>query len=339
KNKFMRNGLDEKVFINLKEEISQLGLAITLNYSNRKKIEQMANQLNIQIEAEKEALKVGNQLLQQSLKERAELFNEYFKDIEYKDTFPLEVEKRTENLKQALDCYDKLANIITISEDQVIDEILVVLQELKSIFNNFKNAATERKENILIVRECKKNIEEFEKELKILEPKRSNASEAIQSIENILKEYDKKKYFEDFFKENKAFIVNIFRNVHSPLEFFSIELTDNGNSDKFLLGRGENREPTPLSQISSGQRSALFISIFLALTRQLKNGPPYIIFDDPVAHVDDMNVLSFLDYLRDIAIYGNKQIFFATASQKIANLFQKKFEFLEKDFKIIELER
>lgn len=339
KNKFMANGLDEQVFIKLKEEASQKALNMTLSYGNREKINRLVNEIEVEIKSKKEEFKNNNQLLQQLVKERDELFSDYFNNIEYKDSLPLELAKRKENLKQALDYYNKLSNAVAITHYENIDQTLVALQELKNVFDNFKNAATERKENITIVKECKKNIEQFDRNLKILEPKRNSSAVAIESIEDIIENYNKEKYFESFFKENKDFIVNIFRNIHSPLEFFSIDLAESGDSGEILLGRGEEKEPTPLSQISSGQRSALFISIFLSLNRQLKSGPPFMIFDDPVAHVDDMNILSFLDYLRDIAISGNKQIFFATASQKITNLFQKKFEFLDGDFKIIELDR
>jgi hypothetical protein len=38
--------------------------------------------------------------------------------------------------------------------------------------------------------------------------------------------------------------------------------------------------------------------------------------------------LSFLDYLREIILTGKRQIFFATANDKLATLFQRKFDFL-----------
>ena len=70
------------------------------------------------------------------------------------------------------------------------------------------------------------------------------------------------------------------------------------------------------------------LSIFLTLNKQLDNGPDVILFDDPITTIDDLNVLSFLDYLREIVISTDKQVFFATANNDLANLFSKKFEFL-----------
>ena len=86
--------------------------------------------------------------------------------------------------------------------------------------------------------------------------------------------------------------------------------------------------------------TALALSICLTLNKQLKNGPDILLFDDPVVYTDDLNVLSFLDYLRELVIKENKQIFFASANKKLAGLFEKKFSFLdESDFKKINLSR
>ncbi len=63
-------------------------------------------------------------------------------------------------------------------------------------------------------------------------------------------------------------------------------------------------------------------------------------FDDPVSFIDDLNALSFLDFLRLFVLKENKQIFFATANARLGNLFEKKFNFLgEQDFKKWELNR
>ena len=66
---------------------------------------------------------------------------------------------------------------------------------------------------------------------------------------------------------------------------------------------------------------------------------PWLIFDDPIAHIDDLNILSFLDSLRELVISGNRQMFFATANAKVANLFARKFDFLGDSFREITLDR
>ncbi|RKZ10172.1 hypothetical protein DRQ50_14605 [bacterium] len=83
--------------------------------------------------------------------------------------------------------------------------------------------------------------------------------------------------------------------------------------------------------MSSGQRNALSLAIFLTMNRKVSQGPSIIMLDDPVAHVDDLNILSFLDCLRELLFSCKRQVFFATASPKTANLFRKKFDYLGQD--------
>jgi hypothetical protein len=73
--------------------------------------------------------------------------------------------------------------------------------------------------------------------------------------------------------------------------------------------------------------------------KRLTTGPKVLLFDDPVAHVDDINTPSLLDHLREIARTNQRLILFATADSKIASLFIRKFRFLGDRFKQIELSR
>jgi chromosome segregation protein len=127
---------------------------------------------------------------------------------------------------------------------------------------------------------------------------------------------------------NAAFI-----RIHSPNEYEYV-----GDGEVLLRSR-ESKETWSLDRVSTGQRSAFALSVFLALNRTAANAPPVVLIDDPVAHVDDLNALSFLDYLRDLAVHSKRQIFFATADTRIASLFARKFGFLGNDFKTISLVR
>src|SRR5690606_17017845 len=134
---------------------------------------------------------------------------------------------------------------------------------------------------------------------------------------------------QDFFDTNLNEIKDIFKTIHSPQEFTDIKF-----EDKKLVLFKEDNVPYEISQISTGQRGALVLSIFISLNRKLQNGPNILIFDDPVTFIDDFNALSFLDFLRYFIVRENKQIFFSTANKKFASLFKKKFEFLgENEFK------
>ena len=137
---------------------------------------------------------------------------------------------------------------------------------------------------------------------------------------------------ESALKENRTAIETIFSRIHAPPEFSGLA---KGFDTLVRKSGGE----APLSEISTGQRAAFALSIFLAQNSQLLSAPPVMLIDDPIAHVDDLNALSFLDYLRDVALDDKRQIFFATANEKIATLFERKFDFLGKKFQKIALSR
>ena len=79
--------------------------------------------------------------------------------------------------------------------------------------------------------------------------------------------------------------------------------------------------------------------MFLAMNAQVKDGPRLILLDDPISHIDDLNALSFMDYLRNLVLKSNRQIFFTTADERVAGWFAHKFGFLGDDFRTIELTR
>lgn len=128
-------------------------------------------------------------------------------------------------------------------------------------------------------------------------------------------------------------INEVFSRIHSPKEYEYV-----GTSD-VLLRSVDTKETRTLAEVSTGQRAAFALSIFLARNRTASNAPPILLVDDPIAHIDDLNALSFLDYLRDLAVNSGRQIFFATADTKVASLFAKKFSFLGREFQTINLAR
>jgi exonuclease SbcC len=125
----------------------------------------------------------------------------------------------------------------------------------------------------------------------------------------------------------------IFARIHSPAEY---KIATQG--DLPLVRRDDGRAKE-LSAVSTGQRAAYALSMFLAMNAQVRNAPPALMMDDPISHIDDLNALSFLDYLRNLVLRSQRQVFFATADDKVAGLFAHKFSFLGDGFRTIELTR
>lgn len=156
--------------------------------------------------------------------------------------------------------------------------------------------------------------------------------EVQKALTDIQTEHSLKVMTESALKANRRAIETIFAQIHSPGEFKAI-------GPSWTLIRKHDGTETPLTMISTGQRAAFALALFLAQNAQLRAGPRVILIDDPIAHVDDLNCLSFLDYLREIALTGTRQVFFATASDKLAGLFERKFDFFGERFKRFNLTR
>ncbi len=156
---------------------------------------------------------------------------------------------------------------------------------------------------------------------------------ANSCLERLLSPVYKDAFLESINESHKTQLQTIFSYIHSPREFDSISL---GRHISLKRSTGTASE---ISEISTGQRAALAMSIFLSLNSSVVEKAPWLLFDDPVAHTDDLNILSFLDILRDLVIDGRRQLFFATANAKIADLFSKKFDFLGNKFKQFSLQR
>lgn len=139
----------------------------------------------------------------------------------------------------------------------------------------------------------------------------------------------------ELLKDNAAIISEIFSKIHLPNEY-----DINVKGEEIKLNHKVSGESRSLNEVSTGQRTAFALSLFLTMNKTLDSGPRVLLLDDPISHIDDVNMLSFLDYLRELAINGDRQIFFATPNTKLAGLFRHKFGFLgDNEFKEISLSR
>lgn len=208
-------------------------------------------------------------------------------------------------------------------------ELLELLRSIKADVDIFKDNL-ERQVKLAEMKKQQSNASTFISNTK---DKFYRYNTAVATLNEIL-EASASDQVNSFLRQYLGEIIDIFKSIHSPREFATIFLSDEGV--ELETNKGERRS---ITQISTGQRSALAISIFLALNRSLQHGPNIILFDDPVAFIDDLNALSFLDYLKFFVLKENKQIFFATANHKLATLFHKKFSFLNDDYYSWTLER
>jgi exonuclease SbcC len=195
------------------------------------------------------------------------------------------------------------------------DSVRKVAVELQAALGREKQAQASHAESI-------KRRESLDGELKKLRPRIKRLTQAHAALDGLKREYPLEKAMDAALQQNRAAVESIFSHIHSPAEFRGL-----GPTWTILVRRESGRE-AKLTEISTGQRAAFALSIFLAQNAQLTVAPPVVLIDDPIAHVDDLNSLSFLDYLRELVLTGRRQIYFATANEKLATLFERKFDFL-----------
>lgn len=171
--------------------------------------------------------------------------------------------------------------------------------------------------------ENKRQKEYYQKETAEIR-ERLNRCRILQAALGSLQSPDS--YADAFIRQNVAQISRIFLALHSPQEFSRLDIMDG------QLMAYRNGKAVSVSHMSTGQRTALVISVFFRMNLATPSVPNFLLLDEPVANIDDLNVLALMDFLREIAVTHQRQIFFTTANQNVAKLFRRKFSFLERDF-------
>ena len=215
--------------------------------------------------------------------------------------------------------FDEQNTQIVFQEDQPLPELLTTIKLIRKLLSDVQIAMTNEQKAVVMASESAKRKEEILQQLSGLQPRIKRLRNAESVFREILDNNSLANAMEAALQKNKEAIEEIFRRIHSPAEF-------QGLRDMTTLVR-KTGEEAKLQQISTGQRAAFALSLFLAQNVQLRSAPPLMLIDDPIAHVDDLNCLSFLDYLREVALTGERQIVFATANDKLASLFERKFDF------------
>jgi DNA repair protein SbcC/Rad50 len=227
-----------------------------------------------------------------------------------------------------------LASILTISAEAGTEEIALKLVAIQQLLAQVATGVAQESTNDNTLNNETNNIDGLAKKIESCEVKIARAIDAERVLDMLAKQSSGGDLENQILTENAAEIARIFASIHMPNEF-DITVIDG----KLVIIRRTTGAQVQLEHMSTGQRAAFALSLFLAMNSRLRSGPPVLLFDDPVAHIDDINMLSFLDHLRQLAIGGTRQIFFATADTKLAGLFRHKFRFLGNDFKELRLSR
>lgn len=238
-----------------------------------------------------------------------------------------------ETLNKIIEQFSVLYSFLTFEDDDELIDIKTRVTKLHSSFQSYRKSLADQSQ----LNAARESILSAQHQIDELQPIVEKIKKALSVLHEILTTDNEEKILGEFLKANEKDIQNIFLTLHSPKEFSRIEF--NYDEKNVSLYKLDSDRAVSLNRISTGQRSALALSIFLALHKKVDKGPKILLFDDPVTYVDDLNILSFLDYLRELVIKENRQLFFATANQKLAGLFEKKFAFLGDQSQTLTLKR
>ena len=207
------------------------------------------------------------------------------------------------------------------STGRPLSELAITIETVRLVAGDFQRTLSKEQGSVKALTEASLQKGHIETRLASLRPRIERFSEARGVLRSIQNGHSLSSAMEKALKHYRTAIESIFTRIHSPAEF-------SGLGDALCTLVRKSGGLASLQQISTGQRAAFALSLFLAQNAQLRTAPPLILIDDPIAHVDDLNCLSFLDYLRDVVISGERQVVFATANEKLAALFERKFDFL-----------
>lgn len=333
KDDLKSEGFSERELIELKEKLVERGIKFDENEPN------YFIRNILKYEKENEDVKnniynIDGIIIQENKLIKEMLLKSFNENVSLKN-LDIFLHNRIEKTNSSIKLLEDLSDVIIIPDDTSINKIKIMVESIYKLFEKFKEEKAGKDKIDIIVRKCEMAINLYDTKIAQTEKKKERIDKAYSVIKDILTNDSKEKYLQDFLNGNKKEIVRIFNAIHSPKEFDDVDFTDS----QISLKRLDSNEPAKLSEISTGQRSALALSVFLCLNNKLHNGPPYIILDDPISFVDDLNLLSFIDYFREISINTDKQIFFATANTNLKFLFSQKFKFLGEEFRTYSLTR
>lgn len=214
-----------------------------------------------------------------------------------------------------------------LNEKSNVKKGLTVLNELRGFTNYIENIIASK------TKESKKT--ELEKQLKILEEGNKEISSAKEHIS---------KYIEN--KINNTFnldsINSIYQRIDPHPDFNNIKFEVDLSKDKtelHIYASSKQEKLAPILYFSAAQVNILSLSIFLAKALlKDQEGLNTIFMDDPIQHLDNLNILSFIDLLRTITNNIDKQVIISTHNENFYKLIKRKMDPEYTSSKFIELE-
>ncbi|WP_413489238.1 AAA family ATPase [Carnobacterium divergens] len=207
------------------------------------------------------------------------------------------------------------SSLLKNNEDQ-LDELTIEKIESKQKYIEYSYYDNEK------IRRDKEN--KLYKELYEKKSKISKFKEKIDFVFNIYS-VQKKNYLETLISKLEITLYiytgKIIQNYPGGLGIF-MSIESNGSYLKFLSDYNDDIDI--FAKLSTGQLSAFVISLVLAMNRKFSTKEfSLLLIDDPVQSMDELNVSSFVDLLRNE--FSDYQVIVSTHEERISNFFKYKY--------------
>lgn len=269
----------------------------------------------------------------------------------------LEIEKYKAEVVETKENYQSKLNIL-------IKEINELNINIEDYLLRCKNIIGKVEGDEEIFAEITKKKDEFESKLKVIREKLQSENKILSSLRNlkeqkmwldrkqdcesnkakldflnqrIKKLEESKKFVEDFVvkKTNEYFNSDIINQIYNKIDphptMKHIKFVTDGKKGLrthiYTYDDSERNAMSPVLYLSSAQVNILSLCIFLAKVLSEKNTTFNTIFmDDPIQHLDGINLLAFIDVLRTITTKMGRQIIISTHNEQFYNLLKVKMD-------------
>ena len=274
------------------------------------------------IEAEKNLQNTANQKSEENNYEIQQNIDSDILLHDENESIDAKLESLSKDNIQKLDiALKKVKNIFSLEPSDYIDNWTYGFYELFDLVESEKNDSYNQE----YIDYAKDQIQLAQNNIKITTPKLERCSNAILAFKK-LKPISS--YVETSINNNIHQIDKFFRWMHHSGEFIKLGIDTKG----IYAIRGINNEKIRTYEMSTGQRATIAMSVMFTLHLAAPNAPQFLLLDEPLATMDDTQVLNVLDILKLMAMNGT-QIFFTSANGVMIDLFRKCFTGTDLDYK------
>lgn len=176
------------------------------------------------------------------------------------------------------------------------------------------------------------HFDDYNKEKYALKELKGRLKEVLNKCDLYKTEYNNAKQelekgFRAFF--NKFYVSDIYEKIEPHNELKKIECQFEINKDKPMLKiqvvDDNGNSYIPEWYFSTAQLNIIAFSLFLGRALYVQKTVLKSVFiDDPIGHFDDMNIVAFVDLLRNLISNTDRQFIISTHEERVFNLIQRK---------------